>query len=154
MKRAFYEWGAIATLAMAPVYFGYWVVSLSTPRATIEVFFPFGHWRSMQVLAADGTITINDRNGSKDEIEELTKYSLLDPPLTSKTHWALPGFLYQSTNWGGQLSWSLKFSLLIPTILSAIAAALFTHGYMRVRRAALREFLGKSRHGAAVTAGS
>src|SRR5262245_7247663 len=123
MKRAFFEWGAITTLALALFCFGYWVVTLSAPRASFEVFLPFGHWRSMQVLAADGTITINDHYGSKEGIEEITKYRVVNPPLTSKTRWVLPGFLYQNINWGGQLSWSLQFSLLIPAILFAIAAA-------------------------------
>jgi hypothetical protein len=152
MKRAFYEWGAITTSALTLFCFGYWVVSLSMPRATLEVFFPFGPWRSVQVLAADGTVTINDRYGSKEEIEEVTKYSVVNPPLTSKTRWALPGFLYQHINWGGQLSWSLQFSLLIPAILSAIAAALFIHGYLRVRREALRAFQSTSRHSTTVAA--
>ena len=152
MKRAFFEWNAITTSALALFCFGFWVVSLSTPRATFEVFFPFGHWRSLQVLAAEGTITINDRYGRKEEIEEVTKYSVVNPPLKSKTRWALPGLLYQDIDWGGQLNWSLQFSLLIPAILFAITAALFIHGYVRARRAALRAFLSKSRQGTAVTA--
>jgi hypothetical protein len=155
MKRAFYEWGAITTSALALFCFGYWVVSLSTSRATMEVFLPFGHWRATQLLAAEGTITINDHYGSKEGIEEIVKYRVVNPPLTSKTRWALPGFLYQSINWGRQLSWSLQFSLLIPGLISTLAAAFFIHGYLRVRRAALRAFQCKSRRGTAVvTAGS
>jgi hypothetical protein len=152
MKRAFYEWGAIATSALALFCFSYWVVSLSTSRATIEVFLPFGHWRAMQLLAADGTITINDHYNSQLEIETLTKYRVITPPLTSQTHWSFPGFLYQSINWSGRVKWSLQFSLLIPALFSSFAAALFIHGYLRVRREALRVFLRKSRKGTAVAA--
>ncbi len=145
MKRAFYEWGAITTSALALFCFGYWVVLLYAPRASVEVFLPLGHWKSTQVVASSGTITINNRYGSIEDIEEVLKYANVNPPLTSKTRWAAPGFLYQSIDWGGQLTWSLQFSLLIPAVLMALAAAFFIHGYLRVRREAIRLLISKSR---------
>jgi hypothetical protein len=151
MKRVFYEWGAITTSAVALLCFGYWVVLLYAPRASVEVFLPLGHWKSTQIVVAEGLVTINDHTGSKEGIEEVVKYRVVFPSL-SKTRWALPGFLYQSIDWNGRLSWSLQFSLLIPAILFALAAACFAHGYLHVRQAALRAFLSKSRQGAAVTA--
>src|SRR5438552_2715980 len=138
MKRAFYEWGAITTSALALFCFGYCVVLLSTPLVDLEVFLPLGHWKSTQLLASGGAITVNDHYGSLEEIEEVLKYRIVNPPLTSKTRWAVPGFLYQSIDWGGQLEWSLRFSLLIPAFLMTLAAALFIHGYLRVRREAIR----------------
>lgn len=152
MKRAFYEWGAITTSTLALVCFSYWVVSLSTPLADFEVFLPLGHWKSTQILASSGTITINDHLGSKKQIEDLVKYRIVNPPFASKTRWALPGFLYQSIGWGGDLNWSLKLSLLIPAFLMVLAAAFFIHGYLRVRSEALRRFLSKARSTVPVTA--
>jgi hypothetical protein len=103
MKRAFYEWGAITATALALFCFGYWIVLLYAPRARVEVFLPLGHWKSTQILVSDGLLTINDHYGSKEGIEEVSWYRVVDPPLTSKTRWALPGLLYQSIDWNGQL---------------------------------------------------
>jgi len=138
MKRAFYEWGAITTSTLAVVCFLYWTVSRSTPVADFELFLPVGHWNSMQILGTNGKLTINDRRGSLEAIEEVSKYRIVNPPLVSKSHRALPGFLYQSINWGGQLTWSLRLSMWIPTLLTTLAAAFFIHGYLRVRRQALK----------------
>jgi hypothetical protein len=92
----------------------------------------------MQILGANGNLTINDHRGSMEEIEELSKYRIVSPSLTSKRRWALPGFLYQSISWAGPLSWSLRLSMWIPTFLMAIAATFFIHGYLRIRRQALK----------------
>ncbi|MBW8885849.1 MAG: hypothetical protein JF612_13975 [Planctomycetia bacterium] len=40
MKRAFYEWGAITTSALALFCFGYWVVLLYAPRREQAWKFP------------------------------------------------------------------------------------------------------------------
>src|SRR5438046_726522 len=91
MKRAFYEWGAMTNLAMAILCFGYWAVSVATPRIDFEVFLPLGHWSSTQVLASGGTLTINDHRGSKEEIEDVSRFRVINPPLTSKLRRVLPG---------------------------------------------------------------
>jgi hypothetical protein len=137
MKRAFFEWCAIATAALTILCIGYWTVSRSTSAADFETFLPIGHWNSMQILASNGTITINDHRGSKEEIETLTRYATINPPLTSKCRWALPGLLFQSMLWGGQLDWSLTMSLWIPIVLLALAAAFFTGCYLRGRHQVL-----------------
>jgi hypothetical protein len=146
MRRAFYEWGAIVTLAITLLCFGYWAVSATANVPDFEMFLPLGHWSSTQILASQGTITINDHSGSKEAIETLMKYRIVNPPLTSKFRWSAPGISYQSINWGGQLSWSLQLSLLVPTFLAALAAAFFTHGYLRVRHQALNPLRRTSRH--------
>src|SRR4051812_48136440 len=99
MKRAFYEWGAISTLALTLLCFGYWAVSISTALADFETFLPLGRWKSMQILASGGTITVNDHRESREEIELLWPYQTLKPPPASKTRWAVPGLSYQSINW-------------------------------------------------------
>ncbi len=144
MKRAFFEWGALAASGLVLFCFGYWIVLLYAPQARAELFLPLGHWKSTQILVSDGLVTINDHYGSKEGIEELAKYRAVSPPITSKTQWALPGFLYQSIDWSGRLSWSLQFSLLLPALFSALAAGVFICGYLRVRREALRAFLRRS----------
>lgn len=146
MKRAIYEWGAIATSILAVVCFVYWAVTRSTPLADFELFLPVGHWNSMQILGADRTLTINDRRSSLEAIEEVLKYRVVNPPLTSKYRLALPGFSFQSINWSGQLTWSLRLSLWIPTMVMTLAAAFFIHGYLRVRRQALEQFLRSKAH--------
>jgi hypothetical protein len=144
MKRAFYEWGAITTLALALFCFGYWVALLCTPRADLEVFFPVGHWKSTQLVASDGTITINDHYGSQLEIETVRKSRVVYPPITSQTYWTLPGFSFQSINWGRAVKWSVRFSLLLPAILCTLAAIFFTRGYLQVRREAVRRFRARA----------
>src|ERR1051326_8655242 len=71
MKRVFYEWGAIATVAFSLICFGYSAVSIFTPLADFETFLPLGRWKSMQILGSAGAITINDHRGSREEIEFL-----------------------------------------------------------------------------------
>ena len=141
MKRAFYEWGAITASAFAVTCFIYWMVSLSTVAADFELFLPIGHWKSMQIMASDSSITINDHRFSLETIEEVSKYATVNPPLTSKTHWTLPGFSYRSINWGGQLTWSLRVALWIPTTLLALGAIFFVRRYLQIRRETLQAFL-------------
>jgi hypothetical protein len=140
MKRAFYEWGAITASSVAITCFVYWMASLATTFVDFELFLPMGHWKSTQILASNGTLTINDHRFSLETIEEVLKYAIVHPPLTSKAHWTLPGFTYRSINWGGQLTWSLSLSLWIPTFLFTLAAAFFIRRYVRVRRQALQDF--------------
>jgi hypothetical protein len=134
MHRAFYEWGAIATSAGVLFCFLYWAVSISTAAVDSEVFLPLGYWNSTQILASQGTVTINDHSGSKEAIEEIVQYRVVNPPLRGKFRWQAPGFLYQSVDWGGHRSWSLRLSMLLPALLSALSAMFFIRGYIRVRR--------------------
>jgi hypothetical protein len=138
MKRAFYEWGAITTSTMALVCFVYWMASRTSPIADFELFLPLGHWNSMQIFGANGQLTINDHRGSLEAIEEISKAPIVNPPLTSNHRCELPGLSYQSIDWGATLTWSLRLSMWIPTVLMSLAAVFFIHGYVRVRRQALQ----------------
>jgi hypothetical protein len=152
MKRVFFEWGAIATSALAMFCFGYWAVLLYFPEAKLEMFFPLGHWKSTQLVVSDGIVTINDHLNSRLEIE--TAYRVLNPPATSETYWSYPGFVYQSINWGGRLKWSMQCSLLLPALMSSAAAAVFILGYLRIRREALRAFFDSRRGGETLASGT
>ena len=145
MKRAFLEWGAITTSTLALTCFVYWAISRTSTIADFELFLPLGHWNSMQIVGASGQLTINDHRNSLQVIEEAAKYAIVNPPLTSKYHLALPGLLYQNINWGGQLTWSLRLSMWIPTLVFSLAAAFSIHGYLRVRRHSLERLLNTSR---------
>jgi len=130
-------------LALSLFCFGYWVVLLYAPQARVEVFLPFGHWKAMQIEVSDGVIAISDHYNSRLEIE--TAYRVLNPPAMSQIYWSYPGVVYRSLDWGGRLKWSVQCSLLLPALLSALIAAIFILGYLRVRREALRVFLMKAR---------
>jgi len=78
-------------------------------------------------------LTINDHSGSKEAIEEIVQYRVVNPPLGRKRRWQSPGFLYQSIDWGGHRSWSLRLSMLLPAMLCALSPMVFIRGYVRVR---------------------
>jgi hypothetical protein len=147
MRRgALSEWGAIVALALSPALFIYWAISIALPGTDFEFFLPFGHWQSMQVLASGGRITVNDHPGSSESIEVIQRAVRINPTPTGIHRWALPGLRFRCVTWpSGAPVWSVDFSLLIPTFLTAVVAMLCVRRYRRIRRMRAHSSAGTSR---------
>jgi hypothetical protein len=136
-RAALSEWGTIVASALSLTLFFYWAISATWHIADFELFLPLGHWKTTQVLASGGTITVSDRYGSLESLEFIENATFLTPLPTGKYRWSLPGFRFRCVTWTSNPPiWSVDFSLLIPTFLTAIVAALCLRRYCRLRRGA------------------
>lgn len=135
MKRAFYEWGAIGTFALAISCFGYWGVSKITAAADSQMSFV---WRAVDASVSNGTVTLADQINNGEVIDAIEKSLTFVPPLdvTGKYRLSLPGFELHFITFGNDSpSWRIEFSLLIPASIFMLCAAYAIVRYRKVRRA-------------------
>lgn len=134
MKRAFYEWGAVGSLALAIACFGYWGVSKITAAADSKISFG---WRVLDASIANGTVTLADQLNNGEMIEIVENAIPFDPPLnpTDQYRLSLPGFEYHfialSDDWP---IWRIEFSLLIPALVFMLGAAYAIQKCRKIRR--------------------
>ena len=141
MRRALAEWGFIASLSAAIFCFGGWLISSMPKTAELDFVLPVSeawHWR---VQTNDGLLEIHDNYGSGMLTEYVIERQLsVKPAPTGVSQVRLPGFRAYVVHWGAgsNPNWTIKLSLLIPSLIFLVLGAIFLLAYMKIRSAALK----------------
>ncbi len=135
MKRAIYEWCGLSFAGLAISCCVAWGVSLVNSRVTLDL--SFGN--RMQMIAAEGSVTFCDRVDSTKHIENAKKsrsyFNGFLPPATAVHVWSIPGFQVGVLSFeDGDAMWSLRFSLLLASVIFLAIGGFCLYRYRNVRR--------------------
>ena len=141
MKRAIFEWGAIAASIISLTCFIYWGVSISTHMADFAASLS---GRMVGVSASGGSITarnpqnelIEDPEGALQVIESIYTAVPFNPRFSkpvSRYGCDIPGLKFRHiTSARDATKWMVRVSLLIPATISLVAALLLIRGYRQI----------------------
>jgi hypothetical protein len=142
MKRAFLEWGTIASTALSFLIAACWAISslgyefdsrLKIGRAYFLV--EGGALKAFSDPDNDEMWSILDRWGRR----------AFRPPVVGDFAWSIPGLTMRGCRWsGGRIDWSLRMSLLILQAATALVAGVCGIRYRRVSRAAIAHAMSQS----------
>ena len=125
MKRAFYEWSAIALAVTSLATIGCWGYSLST-RDTPFVLAT----TRFNVSFSDGAIVVTDNLRPRSARNFLSGNVEFGGPLRVDHHFRIPGFAYRHVSRGaGHSRANAMMSLLLPFIVSTLGAWYCWRGY-------------------------
>jgi len=140
MKRAFYEWGSILFVTITVTCAGYRFVSVITDKADVSMILD----NAGCVLVGDGGVIWANRLDAPTIMEEYDQGQFVMPSPPKDVHFALPGVTYRNFTWSGNRTWgttwdawTLRVSLVLPAVASALLATFCIWRYRRLRSSAV-----------------
>jgi hypothetical protein len=135
IKRAIYEWGALAAGGAAVGCLVLWFLSVTGWITSIfspwDLKLSVGEWKHLTI--ADGALTLGKQLKSFDDVEDLRRDGTL--AAARQYRWELPGLIFQYVGLPGfEPWWIVRGSLLIPTTVLGVLAIILAFKLRGVRR--------------------
>ena len=134
LKRAFYEWGAMAAASAAAGCVLLWIliatggIKLAGKDADSPML--VGEWT---ISAENGALTLSKQLESLEQVDQWRRRKALVGAVDRR--WHAPGLVFQYLALPGAApQWLLRCSMAIPIVAFAIMAATFAFKYRRIQK--------------------